>query len=359
MRARPDILVIGLGPAGSCAAHAAAEAGCSVLAVDRRARPGLPVQCAEFVPAMLGLEGYRLDPVARQRIEAMVTQVERERPDLKEQFPGYIIDRAAFDAALVERARAAGADCRLSAPVEAIARDGAVAIKGIGVVRPRAVVGADGPRSWAGRAIGHPNIDFVETRQITVRLLVPHAATDIFLAAEIEGGYGWLFPKADVANLGVGVVPSAKARLKPLLDQLHAALVRDGRVGPEILGHTGGPIPVGSMLDPVGRLGPKEEPVPVLLAGDAAGLANPVTGAGISAAVISGSMAGQALAGWCGGDADALAGYAEELADIFKPALDRALERRRELLARYGAEGGPSPAALRRGWIAYPEYWAA
>ena len=37
---------------------------------------------------------------------------------------------------------------------------------------------------------------------------------------------------------------------------------------------------------------------------------------------------------------------------MFGAALERALRRRRELLAQ-----APTKPTLRRGWIAYPEYW--
>ena len=103
-----------------------------------------------------------------------------------------------------------------------------------------------------------------------------------------------------------------------------------------------------------GRLGS----VPVLLAGDAAGLANPVTGAGISAAAISGALAGRAAAAWLAGDGQALEDYRGEVEEIFGPSIERARKRRAELLERYAREERPSQPALRRGWIAYPEYWA-
>ena len=270
-------------------------------------------------------------------------------------FPGRMIDRAAFDGALVRIAGAAGAECRFGVHVDHLAADGAVALSDGTTVRPRLLIGADGPRSRVGRSIGRVNTELVETRQMTVPLATPHHATDIFLAAEFTGGYGWLFPKGEVANLGVGVAPAAKGRLKELLEGLHRSLVNQGRVGARVLGHTGGPIPVGGLLDARGALGR----VPVLLAGDAAGLTNPVTGAGIAAAVISGGLAGQAAAGWLAGDGDALAEYTDELESLFKGALERALRRRRQLLRGHRAGQRPSPAALRRGWIAYPEYWAA
>jgi geranylgeranyl reductase family protein len=351
----PDILVVGLGPAGSRAAAAAAEAGRSVLAVDRRRTAGHPVQCAEFVPAMIGQELRDIESVIRQRIRAMATFVEDRSPDIRDNFPGHMIDRAAFDRSLVEAARRAGVDCRFGAQVESFGRHGTARLSDGREIRPRLIVGADGPRSAVGRATGRVNAELVETRQVTVPLNRPHEATDIFLSAAIPGGYGWLFPKGAVANLGVGVIPAAKDRLKPLLEDLHRRLVEEGRLGTEILGHTGGAIPAGGLLEPRCRLGE----VPVLLAGDAAGLANPVTGAGIGAAVVSGGLAGRAAADWLGGAAGALDDYAEEIEDLFNDALDRAVRRRRELLRCYESGPGPDAAALRRGWVAYPEYWAA
>jgi geranylgeranyl reductase family protein len=337
-----DVLVVGLGPAGATAAAAAARRGCRVIALDRRREPGQPVQCAEFVPALLAVEREVLAGSVRQPIASMATFVEDDPPDLKPDFPGHILDRAAFDAALIAAAARAGAEIRLGQAVRRVARDGTVILASGARLRARVLVGADGPRSVAGRAIGSVNTALVETRQISVPLRAAHAATDIFLSARIPGGYGWLFPKGGRANLGAGVDPAYRARLKPIVAALHERLAAEGRVGREVLGLTGGAIPVGGMLRPRGVLGETE----VLLAGDAAGLANPVTGAGIAAAVHSGRLAGEAAA------AGTFADYEEELEAVYRASLERALARRRELLA-----AGPGKAALRRGWIAYPEYW--
>jgi flavin-dependent dehydrogenase len=136
------------------------------------------------------------------------------------------------------------------------------------------------------------------------------------------------------------VSPQHKHRLKSIVARLHASQL--GRVSREILYLTGGAIPVGGMLKPWGVLGGSA----VLLAGDAAGLANPVTGAGIAAAVHSGRLAGQAAA------TGEFEQYEEELEDVYGASLERALHRRRELLSSI-----PEKSVLRRGWIAYPEYW--
>ena len=49
-----DVLVVGLGPAGASTLKNLAEiAGenLSILGIDRRERPGFPVQCGEFMPS--------------------------------------------------------------------------------------------------------------------------------------------------------------------------------------------------------------------------------------------------------------------------------------------------------------------
>ena len=350
-----DVLVVGLGPAGASAAAAAARAGVRILGIDRKAIAGLPVQCAEFVPAMLGQDKAVMAQSWRQAILSMTTFVETQSPHVKEQFPGHMIDRAAFDSALVDAARVAGAACEFGVVLRGIDGEGHATLSDGRIVAPRVVIGADGPHSVVGAAIGQVNVEIAETRQIAVPLLQRFEATDIFLSGEIPGGYAWLFPKCDSANLGLGVAPPWRHRLKPLLDGLHARLLAEGRVAAQVLSHTGGAIPVGGMRDPVGMLGS----MTVLLAGDAAGLTNPVTGAGINPAVQSGAMAGSAAGAIVRGDGHAAHDYAEALADTFAVSLDRALARRRALMQTFAADRVPTAHDLQRAWIAFPEYWAA
>ncbi len=351
---RYHVAVIGLGPAGASAAAEAARRGCRVLALERKRVPGLPVQCAEFVPAMIGAEARGFADSVRQSIRAMATFIEEDAPDTKTDFSGHMLDRAAFDARLVEAAVQAGADCRFGASVRAISPDGRIELSDGHRLAATVIVGADGPRSAVGRRIGNVNRDLLETRQITVSLLEPHEATDIFLSAGIPGGYGWLFPKGEIAHVGAGVDSAHRSSLKNIVAGLHATLAGTGRVGTEILGRTGGAIPAGGMLKPWGTLGDTL----ALLAGDAAGLTNPVTGAGIPAAVYSGRLAGETAAAWIAGNRDAGEAYEDELRGVFERALGRAVQRRRELAMRSRGANPPDRAAWRRGWIAYPEYWA-
>jgi len=347
-----DILVVGLGPAGASAAAAAAEAGCSVLAVDRKSSAGEPVQCAELVTGMIGPEFGDMRQVIDQDIARMVTYVEDEPPHVTDPFPGHMIDRAAFDQSLITAAQALGVQCRFGTGLREITPQGAVLSDGEQLTA-RLIIGADGPRSKVAAAVGQSNTELVEARQITVPLSAPHDATDIYLSGTIPGGYGWLFPKADVAHIGIGVDSRHRHLLAELLNDLHQRLIEEGRVGETILKTTGGAIPVGGLRQVLTRIGS----CPVLLAGDAAGLANPVTGAGINSAVISGRMAGEAAAQWCAGDNSALDEYGEEIESLFGTALARAKDRRAEITAVFDNNEQPSAEQMRRSWIAFDAYW--
>jgi flavin-dependent dehydrogenase len=304
---------------------------------------------------MLGPVTGAVSRASCQNIHAMHTFVESDPPHLKEDFPGIMLDRATFDQALVANARDCGAQCRLATTVNVIEADGTVRLSDTQRVRPVVLIGADGPHSRVGRAIGSRNRELIVARQLSVPLIAPHGATDIFLAAAYSGGYAWLFPRGAVANLGLGLERTARAKLDRLLTELHGSLVHAGRVGSSVLGRTGGTLPVGGLLEAHGRLGNCR----VLLCGDAAGLTNPVTGAGISAAVLSGTLAGESAAAALAGDAQAAIRYMEELDDLFGPALARALRRRAQLRASYAHGRQPSAGDLRRGGIAYPGDWAA
>jgi geranylgeranyl reductase family protein len=350
----PDVVVVGLGPAGSRAAAVAAAAGLDVIALERRPTAGSPVQCAEFVPAMIERDVPGVRSVTQQMVARMRTVVEGEAHEETPDFRGRMIDRTAFDRMLAEDAARSGAECRYRVAVADIDSDGTVHLSEGNALRPRVLIGADGPRSRVGAAIERTNRELVDTRQITVPLPHPHDATDIFLAADYCGGYGWLFPKGPVANIGIGVAIEIRHHLKPMLAALHGKLAAAGRAGANTINLTGGAIPVGGRVKSIGRLGRTA----VLLAGDAAGLTNPVTGAGIASAAQSGALAGRAAAEWLDGRPNALDAYDEELGDIFDVALGRALRRRRQVLARYADGGRPDAHALREGWIASPQYWA-
>lgn len=349
-----DVLVIGLGPAGGAAAAAAARRGSNVLAIDRKRVIGVPVQCAEYIPLPL-LRYARGDEVTMQGIDTLRTVL----PSLAEHtspFPGLMIDRARFDQHIAQLAQDSGAQLRLGTSLV-----GLDAARSIATVRSRegeyrigyrVLIAADGPASRVARLMGLAGLDVIPTRQYTVPIARASNVTEVFLSGDYPGGYAWLFPKRRSANLGVGFECLGAGACKAALDRLHGRLVSEDRVGAEVSAVTGGAIPVGGLR---GRLAAGN----TLFAGDAGGFTHPITGAGIAAAVQSGDYAGSAAARYAGGmDIGALDDYEDEMRDLFGDALNRAVARRRELLANCTASYPRDDTIHRRGWIAFSEYYA-
>ncbi len=348
-----DVLVIGLGPAGSVAAKAAAARGLRVLAVDRKKIIGEPVQCAEFIPLPLARHAQDAG-VLQQRIAGM-TSVLPSGAVTASPFPGLMVNRAQFDRSLAYEAQRAGAEVMLASVLRGV--DAAVNVARVATpagetdIHYRVLIAADGPHSGVARELGLAPLATINTRQYAVTLTQRYHDTDIWLSDEYPGGYAWLFPKGAHANLGLGIDPRIDRDLKTPLDALHQQLVAVGRVDGEILSRTGGAIPVGGMRE---RLTAGH----VMFVGDAAGLTHPITGAGIAAAVISGERAGQAAASsLCDGNVAALREFEDDMRDQFEAPLARAVARRRELNRIWHTPAARADAPHRRGWIAFPDYF--
>ena len=348
---RCNVVVVGAGPAGSCAAREAAAAGASVVVVDRRRVVGLPVQCAEYIPApLLGEAGLGRDCVV-QDVAGMRTWL-NGRLIQELAAPGCMIRRDRFDQALAEAAQAAGATFRLGATALSLSDRTLVARDASG--RPLAitadvVIGADGPHSRIGRAIGSANSRCLPAVQFRVRLTRPLSHTEVFFDDRIHGGYAWLFPKGEEANLGLGLMRPGPDRpgIASLLRTLLAELAAEGRILAEPLGGFGGWIPAEAPRRVV-RGG-------VILAGDAAGHTHPITGAGIFQAVMGGKMAGQwAAKAALAGDAALLSGYQEQWDDFYGETLSRA-HARRQLLESHPHE---LETVIKRCWVGFREYYA-
>ena len=199
-----DVLVVGLGPAGGSAALMAAKAGLSVLGVEKKKQAGMPVQCAEFIP--LPMSQYATEaPIRTQTISGMKTYLPSGEKEVTD-FPGLMIDRQKFDEAIANNAADAGANLVFGAVLQSLDKTNKIARIGLDkesvAVSYRYVIAADGPHSIVAKNLGLAPLKIVNTRQYTVPLLKPFADTDIWVSDDFPGGYAWLFPKGDWANLG-------------------------------------------------------------------------------------------------------------------------------------------------------------
>lgn len=345
-----DVLVVGAGPAGSAAAQAAARQGVSVLQAERRRRVGVPVRCAEYVPLPVGEYLDLSSPaITVQPVRAMRTFLPGRDP--KENiFPGVMIRRDRFDQELARQAMAAGARLVTGLQVYRRTPEGIQAWEGRREVfiRSRVIVGADGPCSQVARWMGQKPGPFLVAAQVSLKLARPLDHTRIYFHPEIPGGYGWLFPKGDKANLGVGLEAGQSGNLKRTLDGFRRERIEEGLVEGAEEQAGGGLVPVGGLKD----LWLEN----MILAGDAAGTCHPISGAGVGNALISGKLAGEAAAAAViRGGSGPLETYRDELQSLLGPSLSRAAAKRQKMLRDWHRTD--FAGLIVKNWIAFKEYY--
>jgi digeranylgeranylglycerophospholipid reductase len=292
-----DVAVVGAGPAGSRAARLVAERGHSVLLLEKGRYPGELNVCGGGMPVCLedklGLDAAVVDKrIHENRVEAFgqTVRVHSERGiDLS-------VHRAVFDDYLARQAAAAGARLltrRLVREVDMAAQRLHVQDLETGRAETygfRLVLFADGPRTLARRAAGCGYAPDAANSLVALEWDLEGSGLDAFeFRFEFDRlplGYTWIFPKRDVLNVGVGSVGGCPAaELRACLEAYIAAdpRLRDRRV----LRRRGGLIPW-AMARRFAAPG-------ALVAGDAAGLVNPLTGAGLVYAIWSGEQAAATL----------------------------------------------------------------
>jgi flavin-dependent dehydrogenase len=199
--------------------------------------------------------------------------------------------RSELDLALVDAAVAAGAELRTGVTVGAYDEDDGVVTLGTstGPVWARAVVAADGSAGRASAYVG------VRCEQVDIGLEAelptpPDSDWEGHVLLDwgpVPGSYGWVFPKGD--TLTVGVI-GARDHGEAMRDYYRSFVASQGLDLATALHDGGHQTRVRAPGSPLRR-------GRVLVAGDAAGLLEPWTREGISFALRSGRLAGQAAAG--------------------------------------------------------------
>lgn len=333
------VVVVGAGPAGSCASEAAASLGVSVMMVDKKREIGSPVQCGGFLPEASELQ--KLMPRARlpetlsnipERAILHRTRWQRAYSPSgnRKQFAvaGRILDRRAFDRYLAARAARAGARVVPSARARII--DGSIELSGRirSRIRPKVIIGADGPHSVVSRAMNNPPQEIgicLEYEMADVRI-DPDAVEMYFTAQFAPGGYAWIIPVGeDSANVGVGVRASylSGQSLPDLLDRFvrEHPIAKEKLMGGEVLAVMRGAVPAGGSV-------PTIQKDNMLLAGDAAGQVMATSGGGIPLAVVAGRIAGE-VAAWHLQGKVPISDYSSRIRDEFGTQLARSVQLRK------------------------------
>ena len=295
-----DAVVVGGGPAGATAACDLANAGHTVLLLDRggRIKP-----CGGAVPPRL-LEDFAIPEsllVARARSARMIAPSARavDMPVGEIGFVG-MVDRDQFDEWLRVRASDAGAT-RRKGTFESIERDhkaGPLVTYRetrdgpVRKIRTRVVIGADGARSAVAKQeiAGAERMPCVFAYHEIIRS-PEHSSDgfdanrcDVFYQGKLSPDfYAWVFPHGETASIGVGSANkgfSLRGAVKTMRGDL-------GLAECETVRSEGAPIP----LKPLKRWDNGRD---VIVTGDAAGVVAPASGEGIYYAMTSGRIVAEA-----------------------------------------------------------------
>jgi geranylgeranyl reductase family protein len=291
-----DVAIVGAGPAGSTAAYRLASAGASVLLLDKATFPrdkpcggGVTERAARLLP-------FSIQPVVEDAVARLECGLRyRHRITRHARGPlAYMTQRRRLDHFLLQKAAEAGVEVREGETTDARELDA------------RIVIGADGCNGASAKQLGLA--DGI-VHGVALEANYPHqerwVGAMVVEIAVIRGGYGWIFPKGDHVNVGVGGNGEEGPRLRAELRRMCEAYGIDPEAASETRGF---------------RL-PQRLPGTMLargttaVIGDAAGLVDPFTGDGMYEAFLSARLVTDAAL-------DVLTGSAENL-DAYQAAVER------------------------------------
>jgi geranylgeranyl reductase family protein len=353
-----DLLVIGAGPAGSAAAFHASRAGLRVLIIDSKAFPrGKTCGDALTPRALAAVERMRIRDLPGHRIRGVqiVHDGALRYEDFAHHAPphyGLVVLRNTLDAFLLDQARDAGAAFQVAHARRLLVDGGRVTgvsadtANGTIDIAARTVIAATGSRV-SGALLGlrlHQRRRVCGIAGRTYLDVQGHAGEhlEVYLPLVVRGrvvsGYGWVFPVGpNRVNIGAGIFRTDGTPPLALRSLIRRFIAERARVDRRLTdADPNAPIECGPIA-----IGPAAKVYPGLIrAGDAAGVANLMTGEGIAFALESGELAARAV---LDDGEDAAARYRtllrERLPRHFhlRPAL-AAMHERPALLLRRGAD---------------------
>jgi geranylgeranyl reductase family protein len=291
-----DVAILGGGPAGSTAAYRLATAGASVLLLDKKTFPrdkpcggGVTGRAARLLP-------FSIEPVVEDVVDRLECRLRyRHHFTRRARAPlAYMTQRRHLDHFLLGKAAEAGAEVREGETADARELDA------------RIVIGADGCNGSSAKQLGLA--DRV-VHGVALEANYPHEerykGAMVLEIAVIRGGYGWIFPKGDHVNVGVGGNEEEAPRLRAELRRMCEAYGIDPESAQDTRGYR---LP---LRLPGTRLANGRTAV----IGDAAGLVDPFSGDGMYEAFLSAQLVTDAAL-------DVLAGRAEDLG-AYQDAVER------------------------------------
>lgn len=303
-----EVVVVGAGPAGATAAAYLAQKGVRVLLLDKTLFPrektcggGLPTRVVKrfpYIEPFINSISYGSHTYSSSL--HYVLKIERDDPLLM------MVLRKEFDQGLVRYAQDQGVAFLQDKPIVDVRKQSnkiELICENGERIETQLVFGCDGMRSIIAEKTGlrTPGEDacvcIVQEQPFTAQQLDTHFTQKrlihLFIKTQGIAGYGWVFPKNNLVNVGIGEFSSAvdpslpKKNLKEVYEQFIDMLKKE-KILPNdfpIENLKGGLLPIFPLK--------KTYADRILLCGDAAGFINPITGEGIYYAMVSGMLAAE------------------------------------------------------------------
>lgn len=311
-----DVLIVGSGPAGGAAALELAGRGLKVAVIEK----AVPPRYKTCGGGVLWRAVKRLPIDIRSTVdrECRVAELVWHQPPLRfacrrEHPVVTMVMRDRFDYLLLSAAIAKG-DIRLvtGTAVKQILLGPELVrvVTDCGELRARMVIAADGINSVVARSTGCAPLDGVMPAleceaAYSDSVQEPYLKAARFDFGLVAAGYGWVFPKSGHLSIGVGTTRRGADSLPRAYERYLAELGLQGAATEQRHGY---------MIPCRPRSGLFDRPQ-IFLTGDAAGLADPVTAEGITAAIVSGQLAARAILSHRDSPARAMRQYRSELRD--------------------------------------------
>jgi geranylgeranyl reductase family protein len=286
-----DVIVVGSGPAGSTAAYHLGEAGLKVLVIEKEDLPRYKT-CGGGLSTRFLREcfPFSFDPVVSSDVKAMSYDMGDFSVTIPVR-PGEIgmVMRSDLDRYILSHARVDLHQADAVTHIEEKLDQILVTTRSGRTFRTRYLIGADGANSMVAHAVGLRKqkelAGAIEVEaQVDAQTLQNFQGRPVFIFGELPYGYLWIFPKQDHLSVGIAALHPKRGELQ---SRLKSVMKRYGIVVENVPLH-GHPIPIYTRRQPISTRR-------VLLVGDAAGLADPLSGEGIRYAIKSGRLASQAI----------------------------------------------------------------
>ncbi|HLO85883.1 MAG TPA: geranylgeranyl reductase family protein [Nostocaceae cyanobacterium] len=307
-----DCIIVGAGPAGGTAAYHLAKKGRSVLVLEKEPLPRYKPCGGGVSPAIAQWFDFDFSPAISLKAESIRFTWKLGDPveaKIAAKEPVWLVQRDVFDHFLMQQAQQQGAKLQDNTEVTGIEfKSDRWQVNTVnGPVEGRYLIAADGAKGPMSKWLGFKEFKrrLAGALEAEIPANVANKSTIHFEFGLVKNGYIWNFPKANTYSIGAGTFIGGETQdFKKVLDEYAKSFNIDLTTSKQFT-H---PL---CLWDGNQKLHTQN----AVLAGETAGVVDPMTAEGIRPSIFSGLLAASAINDALSGDINALEKYTEALTE--------------------------------------------